>query len=180
LYLQESLPRIDGETRVKGLAAPVEILRDGEGIPHIYAKSERDGWFAMGYVHAQDRLWQMEFQRRVAQGRPAEVLGGRAYGTDRLMRTLGFARLSERLATRLDRETAANLEAYSAGINAFLDENPVLPVEFHVFRLKPGRWKPADTLGWLFVMAWDLSGNWRTELSRLRFPARLGRHESGV
>ncbi len=178
LYLQESLPRIEGEMGAKGVVASVEILRDGEGVPHIYAKSERDGWFAMGYVHAQDRLWQMEFQRRVAQGRLCEFLGERAFETDKLMRTLGFARLSERIAAKLDRETAANLEAYSAGINAFLAERPVLPVEFQVFRIEPEPWKPADTIGWLLVMAWDLSGNWRNELARVRFAARLGRQKA--
>src|SRR5688572_20765941 len=90
LYLQKSLPVIDGELQAKGLGAPVEIVRDGEGIPHIFAASERDAWFALGYAHAQDRLWQMEFQRRVAAGRLSEFLGERALDTDRLMRTLGI------------------------------------------------------------------------------------------
>jgi penicillin G amidase len=174
MWLRQSLPAIDGEARASGLGAAVEILRDKEGIPHILAKSERDGWFAMGYVHAQDRLWQMEFQRRIAQGRLAEFLGERAYDVDRLMRTLGIARLSERIVARLDGDTVANLEAYAAGVNAFLDTDPVLPIEFQVFRVKPERWKPADTMGWLLVMAWDLSSNWRTELARVRFAARLG------
>jgi len=174
LWMQRSLPRLDGEAHAKGLQAAVEIVRDKEGVPHLFAKSARDGWFAMGYVHAQDRLWQMEFQRRVAQGRLAEFLGERAYDVDRLMRTLGIARLSTRIVARLDAETLAGLEAYAAGVNAFIDADPVLPVEFQVFRVKPERWKPADTMGWLFVMAWDLSSNWRTELARLRFAAKLG------
>ena len=174
VWMQRSLPRLDGEASAKGLQAAVQIVRDPEGVPHLFAKSARDGWFAMGYVHAQDRLWQMEFQRRVAQGRLAEFLGERAYDVDRLMRTLGIARLSERLVARMDAETLAGLEAYAAGVNAFLDTDPVLPVEFQVLRMKPARWKPADTMGWLFVMAWDLSSNWRTELARLRFVAKLG------
>ncbi len=174
IHLQRSLPQIDGEVRVRGPAAVIEIVRDGDGVPHLFAKSARDGWFAMGYVHAQDRLWQMEFQRRVAQGRLAEFLGERAYDVDRLMRTLGIARISERIVARADAETLGNLEAYAAGVNAFLDADPVLPVEFQAFRLKPERWKPADTMGWLFVMAWDLSSNWRTELARVRFAAKLG------
>ena len=179
LYLQRSLPQLDGEVRVRGAAAPIEIVRDREGVPHLFAKSDRDGWFAMGYVHAQDRLWQMEFQRRVAQGRISEFLGERSYDVDRLMRTLGIARLSERIVARLDGETLAKLEAYAAGVNAFLDADPVLPVEFQVFRLKPERWKPADTMGWLFVMAWDLSSNWRIELARVRFAAKLGPELAG-
>jgi penicillin amidase len=174
VYLRQSLPQLDGEARVKGLTAAVEVARDKEGIPHIRAANERDGWFAMGYVHAQDRLWQMEFQRRIGQGRLAEFLGERAYDVDRLMRTLGIARTAERIVARLDADTVASLEAYAAGVNAFLDEGHVLPVEFHAMRVTPERWKPADSVAWLLVMAWDLSGNWRTELARLRFIAKIG------
>jgi penicillin amidase len=140
--------------------------------------NDHDGWFAMGYVHAQDRLWQMEFQRRVAQGRISEILGERSYDVDRLMRTLGLARLADRIVARLDAPTRASLEAYAAGVNAFIDSRPVLPVEFQVLRVKPERWKPADTMGWLLVMSWDLSSNWRTELARLRFAAALGRERA--
>ena len=93
-WLERSLPQLDGSVSVGGLASPVRIVRDKEGVPHIFARSERDGWFAMGYAHAQDRLWQMEFQRRVAEGRLAEFLGERAFDVDRLMRTLGIARVS--------------------------------------------------------------------------------------
>ena len=178
IYLHESLPRLDGEIGVKGLARGLKIVRDGEGVPHIFAQSERDGWFAVGYAHAQDRLWQMEFQRRVAQGRLAELFGERAYDTDRLMRTLGLARLAERIVERLDADTRSELEAYAAGVNAFLAADPVLPVEFFAFRIKPEPWRPADSIGWLLVMAWDLSSNWRTELERLRFATTLGRERA--
>ena len=178
LYLHESLPRIEGEVAAQGAKAEVEILRDADGIPHIFAKSDADAWFALGYAHAQDRLWQMEFQRRVVEGRLSEFLGERAYDTDRLMRTLGMARVAGRIVARLDKDTVASLEAYAAGVNAFLDTDPVLPVEFQVLRVKPGRWKPADTMGWLLVMAWDLSANWRTELARMRFAAKLGRERA--
>jgi penicillin G amidase len=174
IYLHESLPRIDGDLAAKGARADIEILRDAEGIPHLFAKNEHDAWFAMGYVHAQDRLWQMEFQRRVAEGRLAEILGERAYDTDRLMRTLGIARMAERIVARLDPATIASLEAYAAGVNAYLERDPVLPIEFQVFRVTPRPWKPADTMGWLLVMAWDLSSNWRVELARMRFAAKLG------
>ena len=178
LYLEESLPKLDGEAAVTGISAPVEIVRDPEGVPHIFAKDERDGWFAMGYVHAQDRLWQMEFQRRVAQGRLAEFIGERAYDTDRLMRTLGIAPMAARIAARLDAETRAHLEAYAAGVNAFVAGDPVLPVEFQVFRIRPEPWKPADSIGWMMVMAWDLSGNWRSELGRLRYATKVGRERA--
>jgi penicillin G amidase len=177
-YIERSLPQLAGETTASGLAAAVEVVRDEEGIPHVFAKSERDGWFAVGYLHAQDRLWQMEVQRRVAYGRIAEVFGERAFDVDRLMRTLGFGPLSGQIVARMDEDTRGALEAYSAGVNAYLATNPVLPVEFQVFRVKPDRWKPADTVAWMQVMAWDLSGNWRTELGRLRFSAKLGRENA--
>jgi penicillin amidase len=175
LWLHESLPKLEGELAVKGLAAPVDVVRDSEGVPHLYAKNARDGWVAMGCVHAQDRLWQMEFQRRVASGTLSEILGERAYDTDRLMRTLGFAHLAEAIVARLDAPTRSVLEAYAEGVNACAAAVPVLPPEFHVMRTSFAAWKPAHTVGWLLVMAWDLSGNWRTELNRLRLSAKLGR-----
>ena len=174
IYLRQSLPQLDGSIKVSGASAPIEIVRDAEGVPHVFAASERDAAFGLGFAHAQDRLWQLEFQRRVVQGRLAEILGERAYDTDRLMRTLGMARMAERIVARLDAETLQTLEAYAAGVNAFLATKPVLPVEFQVFRIHPQAWKPADSVGWLLVMAWDLSSNWRSELGRLRYIAKLG------
>jgi penicillin amidase len=173
-YLRTSLPTIDGSVAAPGAQAAIDIVRDKEGVPHIFAASERDGWFAMGYAHAQDRLWQLEFQRRVTQGRLSELMGEPAYDTDRLMRTLGIARTAARMAERLDADTRTHLEAYAAGVNAYLAADPVLPPEFHVFRVKPEAWKPEHSLAWLLVMAWDLSSNWRLELARLRYAAAMG------
>jgi penicillin amidase len=121
----------------------------------------------------------MEFQRRVAQGRLSEFLGERAFETDRLFRTLGVARMAARIVERMDADTRANLEAYSAGVNAYMAGDPVLPIEFHAFRLGFPAWKPEDSVGWLLVMAWDLSTNWRTELGRLRYAAKLGAQRAG-
>jgi penicillin amidase len=174
LYLHRSLPQLDGQARAPGLAAAVEVVRDKEGVPHIFAGSDNDALFALGYVHAQDRMWQLEFQRRVASGRLAEIMGEPAYDNDRLMRTLGLARTAERMAENADAPTKAAFAAYAAGVNAWLASNPVLPVEFHVFNIEPEPWTVADSMGWLLVMAWDLSGNWRTELARLRFMAKVG------
>jgi len=178
VYLNQSLPTIDGELAAKGIGAPAQVLRDAEGVPHIFAASERDGWYAMGFVHAQDRLWQMEFQRRVGQGRLAEFLGERAYDTDRLMRTLGIARVAESIVAKLDRATLSNLEAYAAGVNAVIESEQVLPVEFQVLRITPEPWKPADSVAWMLVMSWDLSGNWRSELARMRYMTKLGRERA--
>ena len=166
LYFRQSLPQLEGELALPGLGARVEVQRDKEGIPHVFAAHERDAHFALGFLHAQDRLWQMELQRRVASGRLSEVLGERTFDTDRLMRTLGIARVAERIAEKLDPATIASLEAYASGVNAFLDGEPVLPVEFLAMRVKPEPWRVEDSLGWMLVMAWDLSGNWRIELAR--------------
>ena len=124
--------------RRRDSSAAVEVVRDSEGVPHLFARSERDGWFAMGYVHAQDRLWQMEFQRRVAQGRLAEILGERA-----LRRRSPHAHPGHRAHGRRAsssawmRTRAPTLEAYAAGVNAFLASDPVLPVEFQALRIRP-------------------------------------------
>ena len=177
-WLRQSLPVIDGELRAQGLQAPVRIVRDKEGVPHIFATSTRDGWFAMGYVHAQDRLWQMEFQRRVGQGRLSEFLGEKAFETDLLFRTLDIAGTARRILAKLDPDTRANLDAYAAGVNAELASGRTLPVEFQAFRMHPEAWKPEDGIAWLLVMAWDLSANWKLELARLRFTNLMGQERA--
>jgi penicillin amidase len=173
LYLRQSLPAWEGEVSVAGLDAPIEILRDRFGVPHIFAASERDAHFGLGYVHAQDRLWQMEMNRRIGAGRLAEALGRRALQADRFLRTLGVRRAAESNLTHLDDETRRNLDAYAAGVNAFLRARPVLPPEFWITGIEPEPWSPADSLTWLKMMAWDLGGNWRNELLRMRLSKTL-------
>ncbi|HEX9462822.1 MAG TPA: penicillin acylase family protein, partial [Alphaproteobacteria bacterium] len=95
LFLRASLPQTTGELRLAGLSAPVKIVRDRYGIPHISAQSEADAWFALGFVHAQDRLFQMEMMRRIGEGRLAELIGPSGLGSDRFMRALGVARRAE-------------------------------------------------------------------------------------
>src|SRR5689334_13237046 len=153
LWLRQSLPVIDGQLRARGLRAPVRVVRDKEGVPHIFATDARDGWFAMGYVHAQDRLWQMEFQRRVGEGRLSEFLGEKAFDTDVLFRTLDIAGTAHRIYAKLDPDTRANLEAYAAGVNAEIASGRMLPVEFLAFHIHPEAWKPEDSVAWLLVMA---------------------------
>jgi penicillin amidase len=174
VYLRQSLPQLEGEIPTAGVAAPVEILRDRAGVPHIFARSERDAHFALGFVHAQDRLWQLELNRRIASGRLAEVLGPAGLETDRFLRTLGVRRAAQANLQQLDDETRAALEAYAAGINAFLATGPVLPPEFLLLRVRPEPWSPVDSLAWLKMMAWDLGGNWRNELLRMRLSRTLG------
>jgi penicillin amidase len=173
LYLQRSLPQEEGEIRLGGLGKPVEVLRDAYGIPHIRAASLEDATYALGFVHAQDRLWQMEMNRRTAAGRLAEVLGESALEADRFLRTLGVRRAAEANFMRLDKETQSLLEAYAAGVNAFVGSSPVLPIEFWLTRAKFEPWTPVDSLGWIKMMAWDLGGNWRSELLRMRLAKTL-------
>ena len=178
LYLRQSLPQVEGEIRVEGLARSAEVLRDIYGIPHIYAQSLADAVRALGYVHAQDRLWQMEVNRRTAAGRLSEIFGPSGLEADRFLRTLGVRRSAEANLKNLDAETRGLLDAYAAGVNAFLDTGPVLPVEFWLTGASPEPWTPADSLGWIKMMAWDLGGNWRNELLRMRLaktlpPARI-------
>jgi penicillin G amidase len=158
---------------VAGLGAAVEILRDGYGVPHIFARSERDAHFALGFVHAQDRLWQLEMSRRVAAGRLSEVVGRGGLETDRFMRTLGARRAAQANLAHLDDETRAALDAYAAGVNAFLAARPVLPPEFLLLRVAPEPWSPADSISWAKMMAWDLGGNWRNELLRMHLARTL-------
>src|SRR5690348_14363741 len=137
------LPPVSGRLTVAGLHAPVEILRDRWGVPHVYAQSLEDAAFAQGFVHAQDRLWQMELNRRVGHGRLAELVGEMAFETDRLLRTLGLGRSALKAAARLDEETRRPLEAYARGVNAWLAHPRFrLPLELTLLRLKPEPWRP--------------------------------------
>ena len=169
-----SVPSYDGTETVAGLDAPVEIVRDAHAIPHIYAASPRDGAFAMGFAHAQDRLWQMELQRRIGAARLSELFGERGLETDRFLRTLGVYRVAERNFAMLSPEIRAIYEAYAAGVNAYLENRSgLLPPEFVLLGHEPEPWRPADSLVWLKMMAWDLGDNFRDEILRARLAERL-------
>ena len=178
-WLLRSLPDVDGEVVVKGLEKPVTITRDRHGIPHIEAETFEDAVFAQGFVHAQDRLWQLEFQRRVGAGRLSEVVGEHGLPTDRFMRMLGLYRLAEASLDHLSADSIAWLEAYAAGVNAFLAQRTgPLPPEFLILGhadIEP--WTPADSVVWIKVMALDLSRNWRSELLRARLAKRLSNEQ---
>ena len=175
VLVQRTLPQIDGTVQIDGLRDKVEIVRDKNGVPHIYAQNQDDLFFAQGYVHAQDRLWQLEFNRRVAAGRLSEILGSATVETDTYLRTLGMYRTAQAEAAALDPETKAILEAYAKGINAFVaSHQDSLPLEFVILGFKPEPWTPADTLGWGKAMALNLGGNMDMEVWRSRAIARLG------
>ena len=153
LYLRTSLPKTAGTVAVTGLNGQVEMVRDAAGVPHIFASTDTDAYFALGYVHAQDRLWQMEFQRRIGQGRLSEALGEATLGTDKFMRTLGIYRASQSAYGILDENSRAILDAYAAGVNTWLGEGHTLPVEFTILGVEPAPWQPADSLVWSKLVA---------------------------
>jgi penicillin G amidase len=169
------LPQVDGRISLPGLKQPVEVVRDRWGVPHLYAASVEDVLFAQGYVHAQDRLWQMELNRRVGHGRLSEAFGTIAFDTDRLLRILGFARAAREGWDATDGEARTALEAYARGVNAFIQANPNnWGLEFTLLRLKPEPWTPVDSLVWTKMMAWGLSTNWDTELINAALVGKLG------
>jgi len=173
--IRRPLPRIDGTLSAPGLRASVEIVRDRWGVPHIFAECNADLFFAQGYVHAQDRLWQMELQRRTALGELAEIFGVVALDSDRFLRVLGFGRVAREEASALGDPEREAVTAYCRGVNAFLAANPHrLPLEFAILRCRPRHWEPADVLAFSKVMALDLSTNWTSEIIRARIVATLG------
>lgn len=175
LWLLSSLPKTDGTLSVTGLKQSVEIRRDDKGVPHIMAQTEHDAYMALGFVHAQDRLWQMDFLRRLGAGRLSEIVGEATLPSDRRMRTLGLYRLAQSTIKRLPADTRAAIEAYTRGVNAYLESrNGAWPLEFYVLRYRPEPWKPADSLVWSRAMAIFLSRNWREEVLQTRIKKALG------
>ncbi|HLF26568.1 MAG TPA: penicillin acylase family protein [Anaerolineae bacterium] len=174
-FVRRPWPQIDGALVASGLAAPAEVLRDKWGIPHIFAENEHDLFFAQGYVHAQDRLWQMEFNRRLAGGTLSEVLGEPTAGLDRYFRTLGLRRVAERAWVEADQESRAILEAYAEGINAYLQSHADrLPVEFTLIGDTPQPWTPADSLAVGNILAFAMALNLNVELLQAQVTAGLG------
>ncbi len=174
-YRSASQPQVAGSLQLPGLAAPLEIVRDAAGVPHIYAGSANDAYFGLGFAHAQDRLWQLELNRRIPAGRLAEILGPKALPTDRFLRTLGVRRNAEQILARLAPDTRAALQAYADGINAYLaTRSGPLPPEFILTGTPaPAPWEPVDSLGWQTMMAWDLGANWTQEILRMRLAQRF-------
>jgi penicillin G amidase len=175
-YLRRSLPDIDGTLTVAGLSAPIEIIRDRDAVPHIFASDKRDGLFGLGYVHAQDRLWQMELQRRIGHGRLSEIFGETTLPQDRFLRTVGFGRAARSAWAGLPDWAKQDTDAYIAGINAFIatHHGSELPPEFSLLRFEPAPWSGPDVVVWVKMMAWDLSSNYVFELLRRDLVLEVG------
>lgn len=168
-----SFPKIDGEIQLDGLNAPVDIYRDSMGIPHIYATTQHDLFFAEGYIHAQDRFWQMDFYRHVGEGRTAEMFGESAADSDKFLTTLGWRQRSEQEYEAFSPDSKAILTAYADGVNAYLKDHngDTVSLEYAILKLlSPGYkiepWTPANTLSWAKALAWDLRSNMDDEIER--------------
>jgi len=169
LYLRSALPQTDGRIVLSGPRAEIRVERDADDVPLIIAQDDEDVAFGLGFVHAQERLFQMELQRRYGAGRLAEIFGPRAVTVDRQMRVLGLYRAAEAEIPYLSQEMRQALDAYAAGVNAFLaTRRGALPPEFLMLRFVPEPWRVADSLVWGKLMAVQLGGNYRGELLRAR------------
>jgi penicillin G amidase len=172
--VRAALPQLDGSIQVQGLSAPVEVVRDARGVPHIRAQSIEDAYFAQGYVTAQDRLWQMDLSRRLANGDLSEIFGARTLEHDIENRKLGFRLAAEGGAADLTPDFQRLISAYARGVNAFIATHlGRLPIEFTMLRYEPQPWREADSLAVALNMAKMLSMSWQGDLMRERVRARL-------
>lgn len=175
MTVPKSFPQVDGTINLKGLTAPVNVYRDKMGIPNIYASNSHDLFMAQGYIHAQERFWQMDFWRHIGSATLSEMFSSEVK-TDIFLRTLGWGRLAEQEYANLDPESKDILTAYAEGVNAYLAEHAgtTISLEYGILKLlnpgyKPAAWTPVNTLTWGKSMAWDLGGNMSDEISRAIF-----------
>ncbi|GAA1502826.1 penicillin acylase family protein [Agromyces terreus] len=178
--VQRSFPVTSGRIDAPGLISPVSVYRDDAGIPELVADNDHDLFFAQGFVHAQDRFWEMDFRRHVTAGRLSELFGASQVGTDTFVRTLGWRNVAEQEYEALDETSRAYYEAYADGVNAYLDRRSgaELSLEYAVLGLQnpgyaPEPWTPVDSIAWLKAMAWDLRSNLGDEIDRALLSAEL-------
>jgi penicillin amidase len=174
IAIRRPFPTTDGTISLSGIENSIDIVRDTDGVPHIYAETATDMYFAQGYVHAQDRFWQMEFWRRLGAGRLSEYFGESTLGVDRFMRTMGFTHIAREEYAELPANHRRAIDAYVAGVNAYIGARrpKELGLEFALLGLQGVEveiepWKPVNTMTWLKIMAYDLGGNLQDELNRL-------------
>ncbi len=173
-YLYSAQSNVSGKRTIKNLSDSIAITFDEVDIPHINAKSQVDAYFALGYLHASERSWQMEMNRRIASGRLSEILGNDTVKIDRFVRTLGIKRAAERQFDRYPVSAKRLLQAYADGVNAGnVQLGWALPIEYFLTGSKPGHWSPTDSVAWMLMMAYDLGGNWHKELQRLELSQYL-------
>ncbi|MFF7790001.1 penicillin acylase family protein [Streptomyces sp. NPDC007991] len=179
--VRASFPQTKGSLTLKGLSGPVEVKRDGYGIPQIYASSDADLFMAQGYVQAQDRFYEMDVRRHMAAGRLSEMFGKSQVDNDEFLRTLGWERVAKQeYDTKLSAATKKYLQAYAEGVNAYLQgkDGEDISLEYAALGFthdyKPQKWTPVDSVSWLKAMAWDLRSNMQDEIDRALLTSRLG------
>lgn len=169
------LPDYNANIELEGLNEPVQIYWSSYGVPHIYASNKHDLYMAVGYVHAQDRRWQMTISQLAAQGRFAEFFGKDLLPIDRFQRTIGFWRIAKKMEAQLSDSTKAMLRAYADGVNAYVaNHNKALSIQFALADMKPIRWTPAHSLAVARLMAWELNIAWKTELTYSMILEKVG------
>jgi penicillin amidase len=181
ILVRSSFPKTDGTVQLPGIVEEVEVFRDSYGIPHIYASNEHDLFLAMGYVHAQDRFWQMDFWRHIGSGRLSEIFGESQLETDAYLRTMGWDRVAEQEWENGSDELRAIYQAYADGVNAYLGENRGASISFEYAVLslmnpdyEPEPWTPVHSMTWGKAMAWNLSGNMTSEIQRATLLPKIG------
>ncbi|MEU0336509.1 penicillin acylase family protein [Streptomyces sp. NPDC006193] len=179
--VRASFPQTTGSLRLEGLSGPVDVKRDGNGIPQIYASSDEDLFMAQGYVQAQDRFYEMDVRRHMTSGRLSEMFGKSQVKNDEFLRTLGWDRIArQEYDTKLSAATKKYLRAYAAGVNAYLrgKDGEDISLEYAALGFangyRPQKWTPVDSVSWLKAMAWDLRGNMQDEIDRALMASRLG------
>jgi penicillin amidase len=179
--VRASFPQTTGTITLQGLSGPVDVKRDGYGIPQIYASSPQDLFMAQGYVQAQDRFYEMDVRRHMTSGRLSEMFGKGQVKNDEFLRTLGWDRVAQQeYDTKLSASTKKYLQAYSAGVNAYLKGKDAKDISLEYAALgftndyTPAAWTPVDSVAWLKAMAWDLRGNMQDEIDRALMTSRLG------
>lgn len=172
---QRALPVTDGVVTLEPLMHGAQIRFDDRGIPYVEASSDRDLWLVEGYVHASDRIFQMDMLRRAARGQMSEVFGDQCLVDDKLMRTVGISKLADAELKKLSQDVRAYLDAYAMGVNEYLRRNvKTLPLEFAMLAYRPEPWKPADTLCVLKYLQFESDESWRLDDLRQRIVEKQG------
>ncbi|MCW2767337.1 MAG: penicillin acylase family protein [Nocardioides sp.] len=186
VLVRRPFPQTTGTAELPGLQTDVEVIRDGNGIPQLYGDSVTDLMRAQGYVHAQERFFEMDVRRHATAGRLAEMFGKDALESDEFVRTMGWRRVAEREVALLEPETRAALDAYAEGVNAYLDAHSPgqIAVEYTILNAgglgyHPEHWTAVDSVAWLKAMAWDLRGNMEDEIGRALSAAAVGSERAG-
>ncbi len=175
--LIRSKPRISGEISMQGLRAPVKVLYDKAGVPHVFAENDEDGLKALGYIVAQDRLFQMDIMRRIASGTLSEFIGFMGVDIDRFMRTIGLRELGHRFSKNVNEETLRLVNAYVEGVNAFINlPTRFHPVEYMILGTKPRPWKIEDAFTIGIFLSWMLDATWPADIMREKIYRKLGKN----